>query len=132
MSVSIYLSHSIRGIKGVTATVEDMQQNCNKAIAFGKLLQERFGDCIYIPAEHEDFVGRAYEHKILTENEILGVDCLIIKDKDILAVYAPDQYISHGMMVEICFAQSRKIPVYFLFDESDIPGLESYIGGYVG
>ena len=57
-----YLSHSIRGPKGKDATNTEMQENCNRAILVGKFIRIQIPSLdLYIPAEHEDFIGRAYQ-----------------------------------------------------------------------
>lgn len=102
---SIYVSHSIRGIKGADATHQDMLNNNLKAMEFAKELRLAFSDIdFYVPAEHDEFVMTAYEEDYLGENAILNVDCCIINSRDMVLVWAPDQFISNGMMTELIHA----------------------------
>jgi hypothetical protein len=109
--MKIYVSHSIRGKFGATATEEQMAANCKKAVQFGKLLRLNFPQIEwYVPAEHDDFVRRAYQKNYLTESEILDIDCEILKTCNGLLVYIPDDYISMGMQIEISYAAKNNIP----------------------
>lgn len=103
--LSIYVSHSIRGIKGADATHEDMLANNLKAIAFGKELRLAFPDIdFYVPADHDEFVIVAYENNYIDENGILNIDCKIIDNRDIVLAWIPDQYMSNGMQTEAVHA----------------------------
>lgn len=104
---SIYVSHSIRGIKGANATHEDMIANNNKAIEFAKELRLVFSDIdFYVPAEHDEFVITAFEKNYITENEILNVDCGIINSRNMVLAWSPDQYVSNGMLTELIHAST--------------------------
>lgn len=108
-----YLSHCIRGAKGADATHEDMEQNCKAAIEYGNKLRNAIPDLdLYIPAEHEAFVQRAYDKGFMTEDQILSVDCDILRDMDCVIAYNPE-CISHGMQVEVDFATHNNIPVLY-------------------
>ena len=104
---SIYVSHSIRGIKGSAATREDMDANNQKAVNFGTKLKQAFPDIdFYIPAEHDEFVLVAYERHYISESNILNVDCTIINTRDMVLAWLPDQFISNGMMIELIHASA--------------------------
>lgn len=108
-----YLSHCIRGIKGETATMDDMRHNCEAAIGYGNMLRKNMPELdLYIPAEHEDFVQRVYEAGWITVEQILDVDCSIISTKDIVIVYNPEG-ISPGMRVEIDYAKLHNMKVMY-------------------
>lgn len=111
--IKVYISHSIRGQKGKDATHDDMVQNNQRAITFGIILScSKFPQVdFYIPGEHDRFVLIAYESGMLTEKQILEVDCQILKDHHILLNYIPDQYISGGMLTENMYAQMNGIPI---------------------
>lgn len=132
--MKIYLSHAIRGAKGLAATSEDMAENCRKAekfaclirmnlshkVAQGEVLALRHADGhvflrrdteLYVPAEHEDFVGRAYRKGYITETQILDIDCDILLTCDAVIAFGP---ISRGMRVEIECAEDNNIPVYYI------------------
>ena len=123
-NVKVYLVHSIRGIAGTKATSEIMEANSQKAIEFVRSLEVAFPNVdFYCPAEHDEFVLNAWEKGLISENDILDVDCQILSKRHILLVYAYDQYISNGMLREIKHAQLLGIPVFFatnIVDASEV------------
>jgi len=116
---SAYLSHPIRGIKGDSATREDMEENNRRACAFAARVREAYPSLdLYCPGEHDELVMRAFERGFITESEILGVDVDLLSRRDFLIAYAPESHISHGMAVEIQAAQARrKVLVLVVNDE---------------
>ena len=109
----IYVSHSIRGIKGKNATDEDMEVNNARAVSFGKALRKYFeGLNIYVPGDGDEFVLLAYRSMYLSEDEILSVDCKIIDTCDAVLAFIHDQHISGGMLTEILHAQKTGKPVF--------------------
>lgn len=123
--MKIYLSHSIRGPKGNDATHADMKENCNKAVAVGERIREAVSSIeLYIPAEHEDFVGLTYYHKYLTEKQILEIDCLIIDDCDAVIFLCPpnDFKLQGGRLVEYRHAIKINKPAYIFSDPEDAIG----------
>lgn len=127
--IKIYCSHSIRGKFGLDATPEQMEVNCKIALQFGVLLNMNIGRVDwYVPAEHEEFVGIAYQKGYLTEHQILDVDCAILDKCRALLVFDPDNYISRGMQVEIDYADSHSIPVYFT-DGNDWTEIKEFVDG---
>jgi len=117
----VYISHSIRGAKGADATHEDMAANNRKAIAFVTDLKARFQDEVefYCPGEHDEFVLVGYELGILSETQILAVDCKIIESRDMILAWAPDQHISNGMMIEVIDASMNGKQVVVVKDKLD-------------
>jgi hypothetical protein len=108
--IKLYISHSIRGSKGIHATQEDMEKNCQIAREFGNWLRKNYpGIEFYVPADHEEFVRIAWMNNLLTEKEILSVDCEIILGCCGLIVYAPDGHISKGMTVELDYAKELEM-----------------------
>ena len=75
MSMKIYCSHSIRGVKGEAATEEDIKFNCDRIKLIVGRLRKQFPEIeFYLPAEHEDFVNQACQWKLLNEQQILSID----------------------------------------------------------
>lgn len=94
-----------------------METNNKKAIDFGKQLIKEFPDVdFYIPGEHDEFILIAYRKEYLTEKQILSVDCDIVLRCNFLVVFAPDDYISSGMKIEIDHAVANNIPVILAVD----------------
>jgi len=115
--LKVYISHSISGKMGTDATQEYMDVNNKKAIAFGKALSEEFPSInFHIPGAYEEFVGPAYRKGHLTREQILDVDCDIISRSNFIIVFAPDDYISGGMKVEIDYATLHSIPIISAID----------------
>jgi len=115
--IRAYIAHSIRGRYGTAATNEQMESNNKKAMGFGKQLASEFPNMnFYIPANHDEFVLIAYQKKYLTEQQILSVDCNIISRCNFLVIFAPDDYISKGMQVEIDHAVENHIPIISAID----------------
>jgi len=119
----IYMSHWIRGPKGEQATKKDIEENIDKHILIGTEIKAYLIDwekmdglpkCdLYIPAEHDEFVQIAYDKKYLDEHKILDVDCEIIEKCNLLIAFG-DPSLSRGMQIEMEYAASNGIPIYFM------------------
>jgi len=115
--IRAYVSHCIAGKHGWKATRKQKEANINKAIIFGKQLIKEFPNIdFYIPGEHDEFVLIAFDKKYLTGEQILDVDCDIVSKCNFLVVFAPDDYISKGMQIEIDYAVDNNIPVIVAVD----------------
>ena len=118
--IRAYVSHSIRGKFGSAATAEQMVANNQKAIEFGKQLATKFPTVdFYIPGAVDEFVKPAMDKGHLTLKQVLDVDCDIISRSNFIIVFAPDDYISGGMKVEVDYAVLHKIPVIAAVDGND-------------
>jgi len=110
-----YVSHSIRGKYGKNATHTQMKANCDAIIVLVKQLREAITPSVefYIPAEHEEFVSRAYRSGYLTEKQVLDVDCQIISDTcDAVIVYVPEgDELQGGRKIEYDYAFEHGIPL---------------------
>ena len=104
--MKVYLSHSIRGKLGNNCPPEVLKANCETAISIANAIRTRCPWAeIYVPAEHEDFVQKAYNKKYITEKQILEVDCEIIAEHDILIIYIPEgDELQGGRLTEHDFA----------------------------
>ncbi len=131
--MKIYVSHQIQGPDGEQATEQSMQENCQKAIQWAELLRMNLGhnaihgkgifvggpdglylthrDTLYVPAEHEEFVHRAYVNGMLTIDQILEIDCDIVKSCDALIALGQ---ISNGMRKEIDCAHANGLKIVFV------------------
>ncbi len=124
--VKVYMSHSIRGKKGLKATDADMRHNNDLAIIFGRSLRRRWpGVEFYVPGDHDEFVIIAYRAKYITEKQILVVDCEIVQGCNFMIAFSPDNYLSRGMKVEIEYANENGIPVIIVgkLNESGIASI---------
>jgi len=114
IEMRVYVSHSIRGPKGKDATKADMEYNCNRIKLIVGRLRKEFPDIdFYVPAEHENFVYKAYNSGYITEEQILNVDCAILNKCDILIIFTPfdDNKIQGGRLIEKEFAIGKGITV---------------------
>jgi len=112
--IRVYVSHSIRGPAGANASPKQMQFNCDRIQLLVKKLREIYpGVDFYLPAEHEDFVQRAYNAGFLVEKEILAVDCGIVENCDLVIIFLPpgDCTLQGGRLVEYQHAVKCNIPV---------------------
>jgi len=115
-SKRVYLSHFIRGKSGKNATPEEMKTNCDAALEWAAELRKKFPMIdFYVPAEHEDFVSLAYSRNMLTEDQILAIDCSIIDRCDAVIFNNIDGYMSRGMLIERNHASSRRIPRFYRY-----------------
>lgn len=112
--MQFYISHSIRGKYGKNATPTQMKTNCDAIKVIAAQLRATFPVEFYVPAEHEDFVHRAYREKYMTEKQILDVDCLIIGETcNAVIVYVPEgDELQGGRKIEYDYAIKNGIPVY--------------------
>jgi hypothetical protein len=119
--ITAYFSHTIRGRKGVAATPEDMDANCARAQKVADWLREKVpGLKLYVPAEHEDFVQIAYLEKMLTEEQILIIDCKILQRMDFHIVLEEDGWRGGGIGVEIDAAKEANMPIFTITEMDDI------------
>ena len=110
--IKCYISHSIRGKYGKSATTEQMIENNQKAIEFYQKLQKKFPTVdFYCPGFHDEFVMVAFTEGYMNEKQILAVDCIIIGRCNCIVNYVPDGYLSDGMMVENIHGQLNGMPV---------------------
>lgn len=116
-----YLSHAIRGKQGEGCTSDTQKKYCAAAIKLGNEIREA---CpwldLYIPAEHENFVGKAYDKKYLDIPQILEIDCEIVKDCGVIVIYVPEgNELQGGRLVEHDFAINECMPVGLIKDAAD-------------
>jgi hypothetical protein len=123
----VYVSHTIRGVNGVDATEEEMENNCLLAKAQMVSMRERCpGVDFYVPAEHEDFVHIAHQTGLLSEEQVLAVDCDIIDTCDCVLFLNTDNFFSRGMTVERAHAGASDV-ASMVFTHSTSTG-KLYIG----
>ena len=118
--IRAYMGHSIRGKFGPDATDEQRKEHSEKAISFGNALRKEFPMIdFYVPGEHHEIDTVAYRKEYMTEEQILDIDCEIISRCSFLIVFAPDDYISKGMQIEVDHCVKHNIPVIAAVDGSD-------------
>ena len=107
-----YFSHAIRG--DGTKTIEE---NMKIARGIAGYVRECVGPGLklYVPAEHDIFPHLAMEDGLLSVEQVLEIDCKIIKGCDLILTYK-DLSISKGMQVEIMYAVKHNIPIVYFDD----------------
>ena len=132
--MKVYLSHSIRGLKGNAATNAEMRECCKAAVQVGKLISDEFAPGVlelYIPGEHEDALKIALDKDYLTVEQILEIDCQIIDSCDAVIVYVPvGDELQGGRMIEYQHAVRTAKPV-ITFHERDLVGTAGWLTHYV-
>ncbi len=108
-----YLSHSIRGKLGSKCSPDQLKKNCEAAKVIAQAIRN---SCpwldLYVPAEHETFVKKAYDKKYMTEKQVLDVDCDIIAECDILIIHVPaGDELQGGRLVEHDFGINECMPL---------------------
>lgn len=118
--MKFYLSHPIRGEKGDKATVEDIRKNNEAAIVVAEYIEAHVtaNVDIHVPARMEGFVDVAYRMNILDVQDILAVDCKIIKGCDALLIYAPFGNVVRGCQIELEHALRCHKPI-FIFEDAE-------------
>ena len=69
---------------------------------------------LYVPAEHEMFIHRAYTNGLLTNEEISSINCEIVQTCNLLLLFG-----AHNLstkIVEVECAKRYKVPIYTMPD----------------
>jgi len=115
--IRAYISHTIRGKYGIDATDKQRKENSERCILFGNALRKEFSMIdFYIPGEHHEMDTISFRKGYMTEEQILDIDCTIISKCNFIIIFAPDDYISTGMQIEIDHAVKSGIPVISAID----------------
>ena len=132
MAALMYLSHAIAD--GGTLNTEERAENRRKAYKFAGWLRDKFPQIrFFCPAEMEVFVAKALKGEYLTLDQVLNVDCEIIKECEGLIAYTPKGKTSKGMDIEIEFANANNVPVQNLYYADDMKeeALIEIIGSFI-
>ena len=81
---------------------------------------------LYVPADHELFVHRAYKDKLLTKEQITSINCKIIEECNLLINFGNGPAVGSNLpkdaertsYAELSYAQQEKIPIYSMPDLS--------------
>jgi hypothetical protein len=135
-----YMSHPIRGPLKDKATPEQIRANCDmaKEVAMRIRYYMDFNHPdidldLYVPAEHESFVLRAFRNDMLTVQQILHIDCQIIEEdyNGVLLVFAPYGPPVEGCSIELKHAVKCGIAVLVFKDMSAFKEqIEIFLEGY--
>lgn len=73
---------------------------------------------LYVPADHELFIHRAYQDKLLTKEQITSINCKIIEECNLLINFGNGAAVGDNLAKELQYAQQEKIPIYSMPDLS--------------
>ena len=73
---------------------------------------------LYVPADHELFIHRAYKDKLLTKEQITSINCKIIEECNLLINFGNGVAVGSNLPKELLHAQQEKIPIYSMPDLS--------------
>jgi len=108
--IKLYMSHPIRGSKIDEASLEIQLSNSQRAKdASFEIMTKIEALDIYTPGNAEDFVGLTYSEGLLTDKQILDIDCKILDKCDGLIVYDFDK--SKGVETEVAYAKKHNMPI---------------------
>jgi nucleoside 2-deoxyribosyltransferase len=102
--------------------------NCEIAKQAANLIKGRFPNLdMYVPANAEAFVYQTYSRGLLTDTQILDIDCHILSGCD--GVIAYDFDTSKGVEVEVKYAIDHGIPVFRFkeINQESINGIGDFI-----
>lgn len=72
---------------------------------------------LYVPADHELFIQRAYKDGIITKEQISSINCKIIEECNLLISFGNILGFS-DTTAELEYAKEKKIPIYSMPDLS--------------
>ena len=74
---------------------------------------------LYVPADHELFIHRAYKDKLLTKEQIDNINCKIIKECNLLILFGGYRiHTNSNITTELEYAKQEEIPIYTMPDLS--------------
>lgn len=131
-TISIYMSHPIRGINRDAVAKTEIEKNNKIAIKFAKKLREAVKDKpyevdLYVPAEKDEVPAILYLAGKLSEEDLLWADCKIIDRCDIVIMYNHQGTYSKGMVVENRHAKEKMKSIYMVGPNYSMPGMVSLI-----
>jgi len=133
--ISAYLSGPIRGFAGKAAPKELIELNLRRGAAWEKALWLYFGNRlnIYCPHTRDVFPQVAMDKGYLTVDQVLDIDCEIVKQCDVLLVANWEGHISEGMAREIDAANKAAVPVRVFtdIDEFELKALEIWLNACI-
>jgi len=74
---------------------------------------------LYVPADHDIFIHRAYKDRLLTKEEISFINCKIIKECDLLILFGTSGCVpDKSIIAELQCVKQESIPIYTMPDLS--------------
>lgn len=74
---------------------------------------------LYVPADHELFIQRAYKDSLITKEQISYVNCKIIEECNLLILFGGNGiHTNSNVIIELEYAKGEQVPVYTMPDLS--------------
>ena len=73
---------------------------------------------LYVPADHELFIHRAYKDGYVTKEQIASINCKIIDECNLLINFGNGAAVGSNLPKELSYAQQEKIAIYSMPDLS--------------
>ena len=74
---------------------------------------------VYVPADHDIFIHRAYKDKLLTKEEISYINCKIIGQCNLLILFGSNGvFTNDDIAAELQFVKQEGVPIYTMPDLS--------------
>ena len=73
---------------------------------------------LYVPADHELFIHRAYKDNLLTKEQITFINCKIIEECNLLINFGNGPAVGDNLPKELSYAQQEKVAIYSMPDLS--------------
>jgi hypothetical protein len=68
---------------------------------------------LYVPADHELFIHRAYKDGLLTREQITSVNCKIIEECNLLILFGGNGiHTNSNIITELDYAKQEQVPIY--------------------
>jgi hypothetical protein len=74
---------------------------------------------LYVPADHELFIQRAYKDSLITKEQIIFINCKIISECNLLILFGGNGIHTNKVIKEeLEYAKGEEVPVYTMPDLS--------------
>lgn len=74
---------------------------------------------LYVPADHELFIHRAYKDSLLTKEQISNINCKIIEECNLLILFGGNNiHTNSNITLELDYAKGEQVPIYTMPDLS--------------
>lgn len=71
---------------------------------------------LYVPADHELFIHRAYKDGLITKEQISFINCKIIEECNLLINFGNGAAVGDNIVSELKYAQQEKVAIYSMPD----------------
>jgi len=114
LPLKVYFSAPIRGRRGLKATQQEIDVNLKAGIFVSRQIQKLLGGMVelYSPHEHDVVIQLLLTEGILSEQQVLWADEIILRNHQLMISWQPGGLISRGMKKENSVAKEAAIPIF--------------------